>query len=111
MTESSKIEIWTSESDDDRRAALPTLGKARIEVTHVEASVLSQNLKEFLAQFRSIFEDQEMSSSGYSIDEIELSLGVNAKGGVALLGKIEAGATASIKVKLKRERSSGQGLD
>jgi len=100
----SEIEIWSIESKSNIKAGLPTLGKAskRIESTHVDVVTLSENLNNFLAEFQKVLEKQPTSKSGYEIDEIELSLGVSANGGIALLGKLEAGMEASIKVKLKK---------
>lgn len=98
-----KIEILEVEGNKDEKAALPTLGKARIKTTQVDMSILSANLKEVLAEFQQVVEDQPMTASGYYLDEIELSLGVSGNGSIFLLGKVEAGVQASIKVKIKRE--------
>ena len=98
------IEIWETEAADaDTKHALPSLGKARVKSTEIDISVLSGNLKEVLDNFQTLLDEQPESKSGYYVDEIELSLGVNGKGSVALIGKLEAGMQASIKVKIKRE--------
>lgn len=102
MTSGKKIEIWTDESTVEEKAALPTLGRRAVERVSVDMSLLSQNLKEFMQDFQSILDEQPQSPSGYYIDEIELTLGVNANGGIAILGKIEAGVQGSMKIKLKR---------
>jgi hypothetical protein len=60
-----------------------------------------------MEKFRPIVESQDQKSA-FIIDEVELSLAVNAKGGIELLGKLEAGAQAGIKIKLKR-RSRDEG--
>lgn len=103
-----QIEIWSTESSDNKKAALPKFGKATTKIysTYVEVSTLSENLNEFLVEFQKVLEKQPKSKSGYEIDEIELSLGVNAKGGISLLGKLEAGVEAGIKVKLKKKNSN-----
>jgi hypothetical protein len=41
--------------------------------------------------------------SKFYVDELEISLAINASGGVELIGKLEAGAQAGIKIKLKRK--------
>jgi hypothetical protein len=105
MNGSKEIEIWiSSPAGDDRRAALPTLGKARYEVSRVQFSILVKNLSDFLVDIQGVMQAPADSSS-YSVDEIELNLGINASGGIALFGKLEAGAEAAIKVKLKRQNS------
>jgi hypothetical protein len=106
MTVSQKIEIWTTAPDADIKAALPTFSKTRIEVTHVAASALSKNLTNFLTDMQAVFEMSPSVTPGFHIDEIELNLGVNSQGGVALIGKLEAGVQVGIKVKLKRAKAS-----
>lgn len=104
MSHERTIEVWEAEAaDKDAKHALPPLGKARVKSTEVDMAVLSDNLKAVLADFQVLLDEQPESKSGYYVDEIELSLGVNGKGSVALIGKIEAGMQASIKVKIKRE--------
>lgn len=99
-----KIEIWTDEPRSDTKNALPTLGRRSIERVSVDIEILSHNLSCLIEPFQKMLENQKQSSSGYSIDEIELSLGVNSNGSVALIGKIEAGVQGGIKVKLKRDK-------
>jgi hypothetical protein len=102
VTSGKKIEIWTDELEAKEKAALPALGRRAIESVSVDMTLLFQNLKEFTQDFQAILDEQPQSPSGSYVDEIELSLGVNAKGGIAILGKIEAGVQGSIKIKLKR---------
>jgi hypothetical protein len=99
---SGKIEVWEIDSLDTK-AALPTFGKAQIKATQVEVSVLSSNLKEVIKSFQAVLDEQSDSTDGYYIDEIELNLVVKGNGSIALIGKLEAGVEAGIKVKLKRK--------
>lgn len=69
----------------------------------IESSVLSNNLKNALADFQKVMDDLPRSTSGYCVDEIELNLGFNAKGGVTMFTKFEVGMDAAVKVKIKRE--------
>jgi hypothetical protein len=104
MSDKRTIEIWGLDAaETDTKHALPMLGKSRLKSTEVEMTLLSDNLKEVLADFQTLLDEQPKSKSGYYVDEIELSLGVNGKGSVALIGNLEAGMQASIKVKIKRE--------
>ena len=97
------IEVWDIESiDSATRNALPTLGRAKVATTEVDLETLSENLKTVLSKFQAMLDEQPEAKSGYCVDEIEVSLGVNGKGSIALIGKLEAGMQAGIKVKFKR---------
>lgn len=105
MTSPKPIEIWTLRDDEGpERAALPRLGTGRVfDVSYVDPAVLADNLRDLLSHFQSLSLDREMQAEhGFAVQEIELSLGINGKGGIALLGKIEAGVEAGVKVKLIR---------
>lgn len=99
------IDIWTEMTDDDSKSALPRLGKAAgMQVVKVGANVLAENMQSFLALLDEVLSNQPKSVSGYSIDEIELNLAVNAHGGIELVGKLTAGMEAGIKIKLKARK-------
>jgi hypothetical protein len=102
MSEDTKIEIWQTVTDSDNRAALPTFGKARGQVVEVDASVLTSNLQKLLREFQKVLDEQPESPTGYRVEEIELNLAVSGKGGFTLIGMVEAGVQASVKVKIKR---------
>jgi hypothetical protein len=51
----------------------------------------------------SILDVDTSKESKFYVDELEISLAINASGGVELIGKLEAGAQAGIKIKLKRK--------
>ncbi len=78
-----------------------TFGK--IKAYEIDMSILSNNLKQTLADFQKIMDDLPKSASGYCIDEVELNMGVNGNGGIALIGKLEVGVEAAIKIKIKRK--------
>jgi len=98
-----KIELWTTKDaySSDEKLGLPPLGKV-VGNMEIDMTILSDNLKNVLSDFQNIVDETPQSSSGYNIDEIEISLGINAKGGITLIGKLEAGVQAGIKVKIKR---------
>jgi hypothetical protein len=101
------IEVWNANAEDlthsIKKAGLPDFGGgSSTEV--VDMSVLANNLKNVLSDFQEIVDETPKSTSGYQIDEIEISLGVNAKGGFALIGKLEAGMSAGVKVKIKKTK-------
>lgn len=98
-----KIEIWEIESAPDAKAALPALGRAKFLASEIDMSIFSGNLKQLLVDFQVVFDSWPKSPSGYYVDEIELNLGVNGKGGIALIGKLEMGVQAGIKVKIRRK--------
>jgi hypothetical protein len=102
LTAKRTVEIWESQPVSTKKAALPALGTTAIRVSQVDVEVVSDNLASVLATFQQMLEKQPRSASGYYVDEIEISFGVSGSGGIALIGKVEAGVEASIKVKLKR---------
>lgn len=101
VKDNDNIAIWTTDSKGNEQSALPKIARKLSEATQISTDVLSENLKSFIESFQSVV-DAGNDIGGFAIDEVELSLVVNAKGGIELLGKVEAGAQASMKVKLKR---------
>ena len=99
----STIEIWTQPAAPVGKAALPALGRQRLDISEIKVSTLAENLGRLLADVQAAFDGAAPSASAYQVEEIELSIGVNAKGGLALIGKMEAGMEAGLKVKLKRK--------
>lgn len=97
------IIIVTQELEDSSRSALPSIGAHRpLRSVAVASETVRSNIEQFISQFGPLLDERSQQTRGYVLDEIELSLAVTAKGGVELIGKMEAGAEASIKVKLKR---------
>jgi len=72
-----------------------------MQVVKVSADVLAKNMQAFLAEFDKVLSSQPTTISEYSIDYIELNLAVNAHGGIELVGKLNAGMEAGIRIKLK----------
>ena len=105
MSETDKIKIWTDEEQRKGKAAVPRMAQVARNVASASADVISDNLQVFLKAFEPIAAKASSATSDFLVDEIELSLVVNGKGGIELLGKLEGGAEASIKVKLKRKVS------
>lgn len=64
---------------------------------------VTNNLKETLNSFQELLNDLPKPTSGYFIDEIELNFGINGSGGIVLIGKMDMGMEAGIKVKIKRK--------
>ena len=98
-----KIAVWALE-DEQVAHALPGVGgrpgKAEaLELIELEPGVLRDKLETFLKEFEEMAEQPDAT---FAIDEIELALTVNAKGAIALLAKLEGGAEAGIKVKIRR---------
>ncbi len=109
MTSPESVEVWTFRDDEgSEKAALPRLGATRaFDVFSVDPAVLTGNLRDFLSHFQALDLDPEVQGErGFAIQEIELSLGINGTGGIALLGKVEVGVAAGIKVKLVRRGKS-----
>jgi hypothetical protein len=100
---SKTIEVWGPTTENEAKAALPRFGAmTRVESAQVDTDVLAKNLRDLIESFQRIADSGPVSPNGYVIEEIELSLGVNANGSIALIGKLEAGMSAAMKVKLRR---------
>ena len=98
-----KIEILVPVVTTDSKHGLPSLGKSRFQATMVDPAVVSENLKHILSDLQSVLDELPKSTTGYYVDEIELNLGISGNGSVALIGRLEAGVEAGIKVTLKRK--------
>jgi len=99
--ESNSIPVWSNEQMGNEKSALPKISRKVADATQVSTEVLSNNLREFVQKFQGAI-DPDVDIGGFCIEELELSLVVNAKGGIELLGKVEAGAQASLKIKLRK---------
>jgi hypothetical protein len=100
-----KIKILTEASAPKGKAAFPTLSRmAPLQTVEVETKVLTANLQRFLKEFETVFDDASKWAN-FEIGEVELSLTVNAEGGIELVGKLTAGAEATIKIKLRPRKT------
>lgn len=102
----SKIPVWAViEETMEAKGAIPGInsspsGRGRVlELIELDSGELRSRIEAILSEFSEITEPKQAS---FVIDEIELALTVNAKGGVALIGKLEAGGEAGIKVTMRR---------
>jgi len=109
MAKKSFISVWTAATPEISKAALPRLGGAvaagATEVVSVSVETMRKNLDAFLEQIGALLESPREALKGYEIEEVELSLAVNGSGGIELVGKLEAGAQAGMKIKLKRKQA------
>ena len=88
-------------ADYDRPAAKT---KHSQSLSHVKAQDLKQNVSEFLEVVEEAFDQAEKPKSKMQLDEIELSVEINAEGQVNLLGNGgKAGTKGAIKLKFKRK--------
>lgn len=101
----SHITVWTTESTPNTKAALPSLAKPVAQSVTVSVDTLTQSLNRFMQSLEPLTKIDAPKDSAFVIDELELTLAVNAKGGIELVGKLEAGVQAGIKIKLKRKTS------
>ena len=97
-----KLEIWTFTDQPDAKAGLPALGRDRLQITEVDAQQVVESLRSVMTEFEKLSAAPAGGERSFEIDSIELNFGVNAKGSVALIGKLEAGMEAGIKVVIKR---------
>lgn len=76
----------------------------------VVGTVNLDSLKNTINNVSEALNDSVVKKGPFAIDEVEISLGIDGKGQVGLLGTgIEMGASASIKVVLKREKANSEG--
>ena len=68
----------------------------------LDTEELSKNLKQFLDSLKPVIEIQKEPMGEFQVSEIELSIAVNASGGVSLIGQFNAGIEGGIKIKLSR---------
>lgn len=93
-------------AEEKVRAAYP-LGRATPRNIHVslDDAVVEENMILMINKFGNRLLAPTPPEQGFEIDEIELTLSIDAKGGVSLIGSVEVGGHAGIKVKLKRKLS------
>ncbi|RFP59384.1 MAG: hypothetical protein BJG00_009485 [Limnothrix sp. CACIAM 69d] len=76
--------------------------KAFLKPVEVPASAIRPHMEELLKVVGTVFAQADQQP-GLALDEIELSVDINAKGQVRILGSgAEVGSTGSIKLKFKR---------
>ncbi|MBD2161760.1 hypothetical protein H6F46_13775 [Limnothrix sp. FACHB-1083] len=74
----------------------------KLATVEVRASAIRPHMEELLNVVGEVF-SQADQQPGLALDEIELSVDINAKGQVRILGSgAEVGSTGSIKLKFKR---------
>jgi hypothetical protein len=109
MAKKGSISVWTTATTEKTKAALPRLGggiaASATEVVSVSVDAVRKNLSAFLEQIGPLLDPPREALKGYEIEEIELNIAVNGSGGIELVGKLEAGAQAGMKIKLKRKQA------
>lgn len=107
MSNKNEIEIWVSQEREQSRAAMPRMAQASRKAVTTSAEVLSNNLQAFIKAFGGALSTSELDVGEFVLDELELNLVVNSRGGIELVGKLETGVSASFKVTLKRRNTDG----
>lgn len=102
MSNSKSITIITTTDNFDTKGALPLRPTLPKQIS-VESEAVTKSLLDFIQNFNQVFQDAP-SSNNFYVDEIELSLAINASGGIELIGKATAGVEGGIKVTLKRDK-------
>lgn len=105
-----KMEIWAVSQDEAQRhfwsrqkgeVGSETTTGTSLQLIEIDGEQIRARLTSLIAEFDSLV-TAPREGSKLQVDEIELAFVVSASGGVQLITKLEAGAEASIKVKLKR---------
>lgn len=109
MTKKDSISVWTTATAERSKSALPRLGgsvaASATEVVSVSLDTVRKNLNSFLEQIAPLLDPPREALKNYEIEEIELSIAISGSGGIELVGKLEAGAQAGMKIKLKRKQT------
>ena len=71
----------------------------------LDNALIEENMIEMINKFGNRLLTSTPPEQGFEVDEIELTLAIDAKGGVSLIGSVEVGGHAGVKVKLKRKAS------
>lgn len=100
---SETISVLVDLESKGSKAAIPRLAdRVTSQVVEIDSSTISENLSSFISKIQPIITSSDIPDNSFSVDEIELSLVINASGGIELIGKLTIGAEAGIKVTLKR---------
>jgi hypothetical protein len=101
------VTINTPPTAEERvRRALPGGGTvAQSAHVSLDSAQLEENMIELINKFGNRLLAPTSKAQPFEVDEIELSLSIDAKGKVSLIGSFEVGGQAGIKVKLKRKAS------
>jgi hypothetical protein len=76
------------------------------EPVTLKTSVLRSNLKAFLGTISDLVAGVPESVAPFDLDEIELTVEINAEGSVQLVGGLKVGASGGITLRLKRQASN-----
>ncbi|MBO3697290.1 hypothetical protein [Roseivirga sp. E12] len=68
----------------------------------IDAEVVSKNLSKFSESFNDVLSQVKSSVNQYDLSEVEVSVSMNAKGGISFIGSAEGGIGTTIKLKFKK---------
>jgi hypothetical protein len=102
VSEEAERGFWPLDRDD---GGAGTIGRS-LALIEIDGEQLRTRIRSVIAEFDDLLTEREEKKGGFSIDEIELGLTISAKGGIQLITKLEGGAEASIKVRLRRAASA-----
>jgi len=79
------------------KALFGTTGPVQLSI-----NVLSENLKKFIESLTQLMANVPKLQQPFRLEEIELSVEVNAEGNFQLIGGVKSGVTGGLTLKLKR---------
>lgn len=68
----------------------------------LSVAVLGENLKKFVESVNKLVSDLPTIAEQFRLEEIELSVEVNAEGNIQLIGGLKTGVSGGLTLKLKR---------
>lgn len=98
------VRILVQTVEEDAKSVLPSIGR-RITTKTLELTndMLADRLEEFFSSFDIVLSRLPDSIANFSVDELELTLAINASGGIEMVGKAETGITTGMKFTLRRQ--------
>jgi hypothetical protein len=87
----------SSEAVTGEKSLLGFAGPVKLSV-----AVLGDNLKKFVESVNTLVGNLPTIAQQFRLEEIELSVEVNAEGSVQLIGGVKSGVTGGLTLKLKR---------
>jgi hypothetical protein len=72
------------------------------KINEVDSDELKSNLNELIANLSGVL-DNVKSTDGYKLKQFTVGVEISAKGGVSLIGKLEAGAKAAVSLVFEKD--------
>ena len=96
------IKIITSAGSQEDNSKGIFGSSASNSVSEVDSAALTSNLNELITNLSGVL-DKVQNNEGYKLKQFTVGVEISAKGGVSLIGKLEAGAKAAVSLVFERD--------